>query len=136
VRNRGIGRARMFFGGLMLFATVIAWAVGLWMSPHSPQAAPGVEHVRTTVTTFVGKAAVGTLILCALSGWLLFPTMKAAPDPVASAVGRLRIAQYGGPVLSAEQLEAMLNRFGYAEVRSLPTPPTSPIAMVVGRRLA
>ena len=76
MRNRGIGRARMFFGGLILFATVIAWAIGLWMSPHSPQAAPGVEHVRTTVTTFVGKAAVGTLILCALSGWLLFPTRR------------------------------------------------------------
>ncbi|HEY6047855.1 MAG TPA: hypothetical protein VIV07_02290 [Sphingomicrobium sp.] len=70
--NRGFGHARMFLGGLLLFATVIVWAVTLMMSPHGPQAAPGTEHVRTTVASFVLKSAIGTLLLCALSGWLLF----------------------------------------------------------------
>ena len=34
VSNRGIARARMFVGGLLLFAAVIAWATALLMSPH------------------------------------------------------------------------------------------------------
>jgi hypothetical protein len=74
--NRGFARARMFLGGLLLFATVIVWAVALMMSPHSPETAPGTEHVRTTVASFVLKSAVGTLLLCALSGWLLFPPRR------------------------------------------------------------
>ena len=49
VRNRGIGRARMFMGGLLLFAAVIAWGTALMMSPHGDIARQGTEHVRTTV---------------------------------------------------------------------------------------
>ena len=74
--NRGIGRARMFMGGLILFAAVIAWATALMMSPHGDPSAPGMEHVRTTVVTFVRNSALGTLVLCALSGWLLFPARR------------------------------------------------------------
>jgi len=76
VSNRGIGRARMFMGGLILFAAVIAWATALMMSPHGDPSAPGMEHVRTTVVTFVRNSALGTLVLCALSGWLLFPARR------------------------------------------------------------
>jgi len=76
VRNRGIGRARMFFGGLILFATVIAWMVGLWLSPHSPETSSGTDHLRTTVTSFAMKSALGTLLLCGLSVWLLFPARR------------------------------------------------------------
>ena len=53
VSNRGIGRGRMFLGGLILFAAVIAWATTLMMSPHGQSGAPGAEHVRTTVVIFV-----------------------------------------------------------------------------------
>jgi len=76
VSNRGIGRTRMFMGALLLFAAVIAWATTLMMSPHGESSAPGTEHVRTTVVTFVRNSAFGTLILCALSGWLLFPERR------------------------------------------------------------
>ena len=64
-------------GGLLLFAAVIAWAVALWMSPHdSATAAAGTEHVRGTVVTFIRNSAIGTLLLTALAGWLLFPTRR------------------------------------------------------------
>jgi len=77
VRNRGIGRARMFFGGLILFAAVIAWAVALMMSPHSDSTvARGTEHVRSVVVIFIRNSAIGTLILSALSAWLLFPARR------------------------------------------------------------
>jgi len=76
VSNRGIGRARMFFGGLILFAATIAWATTLMMSPHGESSVPGSEHVRTTVVIFVRNSAVGTLVMCALAGWLLFPARR------------------------------------------------------------
>lgn len=66
----------MFFGGLMLFAAMIAWATALMMSPHAPETSTGVEHVRTTVVTFMRNSAIGTLILSALAGWLLFPVRR------------------------------------------------------------
>jgi len=77
VRNRGIGRARMFFGGIILFAAVIAWATALMMSPHSDvTVAQGTEHVRTTVVVFLRNSAIGTLLLSGLAGWLLFPARR------------------------------------------------------------
>ena len=76
VRNRGIGRARMFLGGLLLFAAVIAWATSILMSPHGDVVAKGTEHVRNTVVIFMRNSAIGTLVLCALAGWLLFPSRR------------------------------------------------------------
>jgi hypothetical protein len=76
VSNRGIGRARMFFGGLILFAAVIAWGTALMMSPHGQATAPGMESVRTSVAVFVRNSAIGTLLLSALAGWLLFPARR------------------------------------------------------------
>lgn len=76
MRNRGIGRARMFMGSLLLFAAVIAWAMTLWMSPHGTAVASGTEHVRTVVATFVRNSAIGSLILCAIAGWMLFPQRR------------------------------------------------------------
>jgi hypothetical protein len=76
VRNRGIGRGRMFMGGLLLFAAVIAWSVTLMMSPHGEAAAQGTEHVRTTIVVFLRNSALGTLVMCALSAWLLFPARR------------------------------------------------------------
>ena len=76
MRNRGIGRARMFFGGLILFAAAIAWTTSLMMSPHGEVSAPGTEHVRTSVVTFLRNSALGNLALCALAGWLLFPSRR------------------------------------------------------------
>ena len=76
VSNRGIGRGRMFMGALVLLAAIINWGVGLMMSPHGETVAKGTEHVKTTVVTFMRNGAVGTLVLCALSAWLLFPARR------------------------------------------------------------
>jgi len=76
VSNRGIGRARMFMGSLLLFAAVIAWGTGLMMSPHGESVASGTEHVRTTVVVFLRNSAIGNLVLCALAGWMLFPERR------------------------------------------------------------
>jgi len=76
VRNRGIGRGRMFMGGLLLLAAVIAWFTGFTMSPHGTAAGGGGEYVRTTVALFLRNSAIGTLILCAIAGWLLFPARR------------------------------------------------------------
>lgn len=77
VRNRGIGRGRLFLGGLILFAAIIAWGTALMMSPHSDATvAQGTQHLRTTVVVFVRNSAIGTLLLSALAGWLLFPARR------------------------------------------------------------
>jgi drug/metabolite transporter (DMT)-like permease len=66
----------MFMGSLLLFAAVVVWAIALLMSPHGPSVADGTEHVRTVVAIFVRNCAIGTLILCAVAGWLLFPPRR------------------------------------------------------------
>ena len=76
VRNRGIGRARLFMGSLLLFAAIILWAIALMMSPHGEAPAQGLDYVRTSVVAFVRNSAMGTLVLCALAGWLLFPLRR------------------------------------------------------------
>jgi hypothetical protein len=35
-----------------------------------------VEHVRTVVVVFLRNSALGTLVLCAVSAWLLFPARR------------------------------------------------------------
>jgi hypothetical protein len=66
----------MFVGGLILFAAVIAWGTALMMSPHGETVAQGTDHVRTTVVVFIRNSAIGTLLLSALAGWLLFPARR------------------------------------------------------------
>ena len=75
--NRGIGRARMFVGAFVLTAAVMTWATGLLMSPHGTTSAhSGVDHVRTVIVVYVRNTAIGTLVLAALSAWLLFPLRR------------------------------------------------------------
>ena len=74
--NRGIGRARLFMGTLLLTAAVITWATALLMSPHGEPSAAGMEQVRTTIVVFQRNSAIGTLVLSTLSGWLLFPRRR------------------------------------------------------------
>ncbi|HEX8840595.1 MAG TPA: hypothetical protein VF750_09025 [Sphingomicrobium sp.] len=76
MRNRGIGRGRMFMGGLLLFAAIISWFTGFMMSPHGQAAGSTGGHVRDTVVVFLRNSAIGNLILCALAGWLLFPLRR------------------------------------------------------------
>ena len=46
------------------------------MSPHGTSVAEGTEHVRGTVVGLLQKAALLTLLLTALSAWLLFPARR------------------------------------------------------------
>jgi drug/metabolite transporter (DMT)-like permease len=66
----------MFMGGLLLLAAILTWGTGLMMSPHGQTVADGTEHVRTVIVTFLRNGAIGTLILCGLSAWLLFPVRR------------------------------------------------------------
>ena len=63
-------------GGLILFAAAVTWLTGLMMSPHGDSSAAGTEHVKTVVVTFLRNSALGTLVLSALSAWLLFPARR------------------------------------------------------------
>jgi membrane protease YdiL (CAAX protease family) len=74
--NRGIARARLFVGSFLLIAAIITWATALAMSPHGQQNAAGWQQVRTTVAVFIRNSAIGTLVLSALAGWLLFPRRR------------------------------------------------------------
>jgi len=65
-------------GNLILFAAVIAWFTAIMMSPHGTTTADGPEHVRNSVTIFLRKSAIGTLLLSALAAYLLFPGRR--PD--------------------------------------------------------
>jgi hypothetical protein len=76
LKNRGIGRARMFMGAVLLLAAAITWAIGLMMSPHGETVAQGTEYLRSTIVTFKRNSALGTLLLCALAAWLLFPARR------------------------------------------------------------
>jgi drug/metabolite transporter (DMT)-like permease len=66
----------MFMGALLLLAAILTWGTGLMMSPHGHVVADGTQHVRTTIVTFMRNSAIGTLILTALSAWLLFPARR------------------------------------------------------------
>lgn len=63
-------------GALLLLAAVMTWGIGIWMSPHGESVAEGTEHVRPVIVGAMEKGAIWTLVLCALSAWLLFPARR------------------------------------------------------------
>jgi len=65
----------MFMGGVLLFAAIVTWFTGIMMSPHGEASVTG-DYVRTAVVIFLRNSAIGTLVLCALAGWLLFPQRR------------------------------------------------------------
>ena len=76
MRNRGIGRGRMFTGALLLLAAIITWGIGLMMGVHGEVVAKGTQHVSMVAVTFKRNGAIGTLVLSALAAWLLFPPRR------------------------------------------------------------
>ena len=76
MRNRGIGRARMFVGGFLLFAAVIVWGTGILTSPHGEPVAGGPDHVKTVVVIYLRNVALATIFLAAVSAWLLYPPRR------------------------------------------------------------
>ena len=76
VRNRGIGRARIFVGGFVLLTAVITWATANWLNPYGESGAAGAEYVKSTVAIVMRNGAIGTLIMSALAAYLLFPARR------------------------------------------------------------
>jgi SAM-dependent methyltransferase len=81
-------------------------------------------------------AALGrTLQALRPGGWLVVPFMELdGLPPVGAALWKLRLAMFGGPVLTTTQVEELLRGEGYADVHVLPRHPGVPAAFAVGRR--
>jgi len=67
-------------------------------------------------------------------GWLLFAMANPGNEPLSASLVRLRTVLRGGCVLVPEQVEALLRQSGFADVRTLPSPPDAIIALVAARR--
>ena len=89
MRNRGIGRGRMFVGGFVLFAAVIIWMIGLLMNPQGESVADGTEHVREAIVVYMRNSALATLGMAALSAFLLFPARRPKAPARDWAIGLL-----------------------------------------------
>lgn len=143
LRNRGILRGRFFLGAALLLAAVITWATGLMMSPHGSTVAKGTEYLRTVIVTFKRNSAIGTLLLCALSAWLLFPRRRPkwpardwALGVLLAFLGASSMYTLGwawtavphGQKMDENSLEAFANANSVANVTA---PPTSPANSLV-----
>ncbi len=76
MKDGGIGRARMFVGGFLLFAAVIVWSIALLMNPRGVGAMQGSEFLREAVVVYLRNSALATIGLAALSVFLLFPARR------------------------------------------------------------
>jgi SAM-dependent methyltransferase len=88
---------------------------------------------------FVSEEAMRTLIkriyrALRPGGWLLFAIFCSRDDTLAAAVARLRTAIFGGFVTTNENIELLLGRQGFVDVRTLPRSPNSVGAVVAARR--
>lgn len=88
---------------------------------------------------FIPEAVVPALVArvhAALrpGGWMLFAVAKGSADPLADSLMRLRVRTFGGGQWTAEKTEALLRETGYADIRTLPTPPGAVAALVAARR--
>jgi predicted O-methyltransferase YrrM len=68
-------------------------------------------------------------------GWVVFNFANfGAMEPAMAAMWRLRTTTWGGPLWTTSDVEKLLRETGFADVRTLPSPPGSPVALVAGRR--
>jgi len=63
-------------GAVLLVAAIMVWLTSIMMDPRGDSVAQGTDYFRPTVLTFMRHSAIGTLVLCALSAWLLFPARR------------------------------------------------------------
>jgi SAM-dependent methyltransferase len=98
----------------------------------------GVFDLAWVPAAFIPDQAIGGVIERAIrslrpGGWLLYATGKPGADPLSDAVTRLRLAQFGGATGTLADAEQRLRAAGLSEVMTLPSPPTSMVALVAGR---
>jgi predicted O-methyltransferase YrrM len=67
-------------------------------------------------------------------GWISIASNNDAAPPPLAALFRLRETQWGGPVWSSADAEAVLRKTGFVDVRTPPTPPNALVAWTVARR--
>jgi precorrin-6B methylase 2 len=67
-------------------------------------------------------------------GWLLFAAINPDSEPLAMAINSFRATLWGGSVLDAGAVRALLTNSGLVDVRLLPSPPAATVAFAVGRR--
>ena len=65
----------MFVGALVLLTAIITWGTANWLNPYGESSAAG-EHVKSTVAIVMRNGAIGTLGMCALAAYLLFPARR------------------------------------------------------------
>lgn len=67
-------------------------------------------------------------------GWLFLAAPKPVTDPLAAAVWSFRGATFGGAAWHAERATRLFEDVGYAEVRTLPSPPSAVASIIAARR--
>jgi SAM-dependent methyltransferase len=67
-------------------------------------------------------------------GWVLFVGSNPGPEPLMAAVRRSQTAVFGGAHIVPGDTEATMRAAGFADVRTMPAPPTALATMIVGRR--
>jgi ubiquinone/menaquinone biosynthesis C-methylase UbiE len=68
-------------------------------------------------------------------GWMVFAFGNLdVPDERTVALWRLLTTMFGGPLWLPSQVETLARDCGFIDVRTLPSPPGAPVALVVGRR--
>jgi 2-polyprenyl-3-methyl-5-hydroxy-6-metoxy-1,4-benzoquinol methylase len=84
----------------------------------------------------VGPAVERTLRALKPGGAVVIAIVNAAAvaNPATAASMRLMATMFGGPLWAPEQVAALLGQKGFADVKSLPMPPGSPAAVIVGQR--
>ncbi|MCC6995153.1 MAG: class I SAM-dependent methyltransferase [Deltaproteobacteria bacterium] len=82
----------------------------------------------------IAAACARTLRALRPGGWVVLTPSGFPPDPVGAAQIRLRMTMFGGPECTTGDVEQWLRGAGFADVRTLASPPASPVAPVVGRR--
>ena len=68
-------------------------------------------------------------------GWLLLAMANPGSDPESTSVVRLRTVLWGGALINPDQIESLLQRTGFADVRILPSPPGAVVAFIAARRI-
>jgi 2-polyprenyl-3-methyl-5-hydroxy-6-metoxy-1,4-benzoquinol methylase len=96
-------------------AFTLAWLPGFF-----------IADIEGAIARIHASLAPGGFILCALAA-------STANDPRVRSVWSLINDEWGGSRLTAPEVEALLTRIGFQEVRTLPGPASAP-PMVVGKR--
>ncbi len=97
----------------------LAWLPGLFLSDEAIAAATARVHEALRP-----------------QGWLILALRKQREDDMlANAVGRLRVALFGGCMHGSQPVETMLASSGFANVQTLPSSDTSLVVMIAAQRI-